>query len=387
MGYRIAVLPHQGFIPNYRERLFEELNSSTGNEYVVFHSDPPLDSGYLPLPGPLAFPNVKVRRWELPVGQNTAVFQTVLRPVLGVHFDALVVAHEVKFVANMTLFAAFKAVQKPAILWGWGLHRANASWPARRSSRTLARSADAYLVYTTSGGAELEAASVSRDRIFVLRNTLDIVPYHRAKQRLDGMDCEAIKDQLNIPRDAQVLLYIGRLTRRKAVDVLIEVARSLNDDPSVGSIEVLVAGDGPERPVLEARAATLPNLRFLGPVYDPDAVAKLMKISIAVLQPGAAGLAINHAFAFGKPVVTRQNPLHPPEISYIEPGRNGIITGPDVDSLVHELACLLKDKNRQERLAAGALATSDMLGLDHTVQQFDCGVRYAIACKVRFGAL
>jgi glycosyltransferase involved in cell wall biosynthesis len=105
--------------------------------------------------------------------------------------------------------------------------------------------------------------------------------------------------------------------------------------------------------------------------------------AVAVVLPGTVGLAVNHAFAFGRPVVTRQNSLHPPEITYIEPGRNGIITGPDTTSFTQELAGLLNDKEKQQRLAAGALATSDMFSLDRTVEQFDCAIRYAIACNTK----
>jgi glycosyltransferase involved in cell wall biosynthesis len=380
MGYRIAVL-HQGFIPIYRLRLFELLNTTTGNEYVVFHGNPPKKAGHLALAGPFPFPNVWVRNREFSVGSSGIVYQPVSNAILRGGFDALVVGHEIKFVASMALFFAFKGLGRPAVLWGHGLHRANATWPARASSRLLARAADAYLVYTPSGRAQLEAAGVDPRRIFVARNTLDIALQQRARQRAETVPDEAIRQALGLRRDARVLLCIGRLIPRKAVDTLIGATRRLNADPAVPPFEVLIAGDGPERTALEALARGLANVHFLGSRYEPDDVARLMKIAAAVVLPGTVGLAVNHAFAFGRPVVTRAGLPHPPEIEYVETGRNGLVTAPALENFVGALAALLRDETLRARLAAGADDSGRALTLDHTVQQFDAGVRHAIAAR------
>lgn len=382
MKYRIAVL-HQGFIPIYRVRLFEMLNSVTGNEYVIFHGDPPRGVGHQAVAGPFQFPNVRVKNREFAIGRSSLIYQPVLQSVRRGDFDALIVGHEVKFVASMALFAWFKAVGRPALLWGHGLHRPNALWPARATSRLLARAADAYLVYTPRGRAQLEAAGVDADRIFVARNTLDVTAQQRATRRLDGVTADDIRERLGLRTDSRVLLSIGRLIPRKAVDALIAATRLLNSDATLPPIEVIVAGDGPERDRLAALARDLPNLRFLGNRYDPDEVAALMKVATAVVLPGTVGLAVNHAFACGRPVVTRQNPLHPPEIEYVEPGRNGLIAGPGVDSLADALRGLLRDDALQQRLAAGAGATGASLTLEHTAEQFDAAVRYALSARGR----
>lgn len=378
MKYRIAVL-HQGFIPIYRVRLFEMLNSVTGNDYVIFHGDPPRGIGHQAVAGPFQFPNVKVNNREIAVGRASLIYQPVLQSVRRDEFDALVVGHEVKFVASMMLFAWFKAMGRPALLWGHGLHRPNALWPARATSRLLARAADAYLAYTPRGRAQLEAAGVDADRIFVARNTLDVTAQQRAMQRLDPVGDESIRREFGIRSGSRILLFIGRLIPRKAVDVLIKAARRLNADSTMPPFDVLIAGDGPERSALEALAADLPIVRFMGNRYDVDEVAKLMKVATAVVLPGTVGLAVNHAFAFGRPVVTRESPLHPPEIDYIEHGRNGLIAGPEGADLAVELKRLIVDGPLQRQLTSGALATAATLTLDHTVGQFDAAVRFAIS--------
>lgn len=380
MRHRIAVL-HQGFIPVYRVRLFEMLNDVSSNEYVIFHGDPPQGVGHRAVAGPFQFPNVKVTNREIAIGRSSVIYQPVLRAVLRGGFDALIVGHEVKFVASMMLFSWFKAMGRPALLWGHGLHRPNALWPARASSRLLARAADAYLAYTPKGRDQLAAAGVDPDRIFVARNTLDVSAQQRAMKRLEAAGDDAIRRDLGIRYGSRVLLSIGRLIPRKAVDVLIDAARQLNADPEVPPLDILVAGDGPERDSLEARAADLPNVRFVGNRYDVDEVAKLMKIATAVVLPGTVGLAVNHAFAFGRPVVTRENPFHPPEIEYIEPGRNGLIAGPECADLVTALKRLLCNEGLQQQLAAGALVTSTTLTLDHAVGQFDAAVCHALASR------
>lgn len=380
MKHRIAVL-HQGFIPVYRVRLFEMLNDVTGNEYVVFHGDPPRGVGHQAVAGPFRFPNVRVNNREIAIARSSVIYQPVLRAVLRGGFDALIVGHEIKFVASMMLFAWFKATGRPALLWGHGLHRPNALWPARASSRLLARAADAYLAYTPKGRDQLAAAGVDPDRIFVARNTLDVATQQQAMRRLDGVTTDDIRGRFGLRPDSRVLLSIGRLIPRKSVDALIAATRLLNADPTLPPVEVVVAGDGPEREALTHLARDLPNLHFLGNRYDPDEVAALMKVATAVVLPGTVGLAVNHAFACGRPVVTRENPLHPPEIEYVESGRNGLIAGPGVDSLTDALRNLLRDKVLQQRLAAGATATGASLTLEHTAEQFDAAVAFALASR------
>ena len=73
----------------------------------------------------------------------------------------------------------------------------------------------------------------------------------------NGVDVERFTPQRRTPGPAAVL-YIGRLAREKNLDVLVRACR-------LASVRLILAGDGPERPALEALAlAEDADVVFLG---------------------------------------------------------------------------------------------------------------------------
>jgi glycosyltransferase involved in cell wall biosynthesis len=378
MKFRIAVL-HDGFVPIYRARFFEALNASSEHEYVVFHGDPPSRSGHTPAPEPLRFPNVRSRNLEIRLGRRVLIYQPVLRRVLSGGFDAIVVGHEFKFVSAMLLFGLFRIMRKPALLWGHGYHRAGDSSLARFLSSPIARRADGYLAYTEASAEKLRAAGLQASRIVVVRNTIDMTAERAARARVAQADPAPLRAALGLEPGGQTLLYIGRLSSRKRVDDVIELVRRLNEvSRESGPIQLLVVGDGPERKALEAQAAGRSDVSFLGPIHDPDEVARLMRIAAAVVIPGTVGLAINHAFAHGVPLITTDHVFHSPEIEYLEHGVNGLLISGGIDDLVGRVGQFLTDLEEQRRLREGALKTAAGLSLDHSVRAFDAGVIAAI---------
>ena len=374
MGYRIAVM-HDGFIPAYRERFFELLNKRSAHDYVIIHGDPPTGCGHISLDGPFAFPNIRARNREIRLGSRTIIYEPVVRHVLSGNYDAVVAGHEIKFVAAMLLFLLFKLSRKPALLWGHGFHRPDASPLARRTSHVLARMADGYLVYTSGGAVRLRQAGVANDRVTVVRNTIDIDEQVNCYEQLLSADLDTVKAELGLRWGAHALLFVGRLTRRKRVDQVIDLVRRLNDDLGK-EVDLLIVGDGPLRAELESRAAGLSYVHFKGECTD---VARFMRASVATVIPSAVGLAVNHSFAHCVPMITRSGLLHGPEIEYLRHGENGLVVEGDFDNFVAAVAEYLKDPAMQKRLSAGALAARETLGLDYTVRQFDLGVSSTIA--------
>jgi glycosyltransferase involved in cell wall biosynthesis len=385
MSFRIAVF-HDGFVPIYRARFFEILNASSDHEYVVFHGDPPSHSGHISAAEPLNFPNVRSRNLEISLGTRTLVYEPVVRWVLGGNFDAIVVGHEFKFVSPMLLFGLFRIMRKPALLWGHGYHRASDSSLARFLSSPIARLADGYLAYTEGSAAKLRAAGVEASRIVVVRNTLDMTEERAAHARISHADPSVLRAALGLEPSGRTLIYIGRLSRRKRVHDAIELVCRLNEELSEsGSTQLLVVGDGPEREILQAQAAGRPDVIFLGPIHDPVRVARLMHIAAAVVIPGTVGLAINHAFAHGVPLITTDHSFHSPEVEYLEDGVNGLMVSGGIDELVARVRQFLADLEEQRRLCEGARRTARGLTLDHSVREFDAGVVAAIRRNQRCG--
>jgi len=93
-------------------------------------------------------------------------------------------------------------------------------------------------------------------------------------------------------------LVVSRLSPEKGVDVAVDACRS-------AGIALLIAGEGPERAALEARARG-GEVRFLGRVEGAELAALRAHAAIALAPSRSAetfGLAVAEAMAAGLPVV------------------------------------------------------------------------------------
>jgi phosphatidyl-myo-inositol alpha-mannosyltransferase len=100
------------------------------------------------------------------------------------------------------------------------------------------------------------------------------------------------------------LVYLGRLESRNGPEVAIRAFAAIAEN--VPDVRLLMAGDGPMRPALEAEvpAALRGRVEFLGAVYD-ERPELLASSSLFLLPARAVGFSIMvlEAFAAGLPVV------------------------------------------------------------------------------------
>jgi len=154
------------------------------------------------------------------------------------------------------------------------------------------------------------------------------------------------------------LATAGRLTAQKALpDALQAIAR-------VPAVELLVLGDGSERPALEREAETLgvsDRVRFLG-AGTRDDVLRLFRAADAVLVTSAwenLPHTVVEALAVGTPVIaTAVGGI--PEV--VVDGENGLLVPPhDVDAIAAAVARVVREEDLRGALAAAAPGSVDGL--------------------------
>lgn len=106
------------------------------------------------------------------------------------------------------------------------------------------------------------------------------------------------------------ILYIGRLERRKGVKYLLKAFKLVSADAP--NIELLIAGEGPDRKKLEYMAAQLGlnNVKFLGYVSEKQKI-NLLRDSDLFVSPAihgeSFGIVLLEAMASGLPTVAADN--------------------------------------------------------------------------------
>jgi glycosyltransferase involved in cell wall biosynthesis len=384
----VAIL-QQGFIPRYRVRFYELLHERSEIEYVVFHGPPPVGTGHIAAPGPFSFPNVWTDSRQIRASGRVLLYQPIVRQIMTSRWDAIVVAPYVRLLSNLILIPLFKARGKAVIAWGHGFEKEEDHGEAvtallrimARLKARFARSVDGYILetYSARGADQLAAIGVASKRIHAGRNSLDMADQIALHSRLEHVGPESIRSALGLRQDSAVLLFVGRMYREKRVGELLEAVRRLRARCPDMSVELVVIGDGPELPRARTAASDMAGIHFRGALHDQEAVARHMRVASALVMPGALGLVVNHAFAHGVPVITRDSPLHGPEVNYIEPGVNGLIVEGGLEEFTAAIADVLSSPERQRALAEGALATRSKLSLDDMVRAFDEGVASSLS--------
>lgn len=378
---KIAVL-HQGCVPVYRRAFFEHLARASRNTYQVFYGTPPSNTSLQAADGPFSFPSSHVQNHEWNVGGSILVYQPVLRTYLKDEFDGAIIGHEFKFISSLAVLMVSLLLRRPVIWWGFGFRKAYGAWQndtgtslkdriARWAADRLAKLGSGYLVYTEAGRDYLLGIGIPENRIQVLRNTIDVEEQIALSQTAETIPSTGIRSKLGLSENSHVLVYIGRLVPRKQIDLLIRFGLQ-TPEISGKRADIVIIGDGSERRPLEALANGAPNIHFLGALDPTDIqIAEAMKIASAVVIPGYLGLAVNHAFAHGKPVITRDHDFHSPEIEYLTDNLNGLMIQGDENDFLSGVESFLKDPDLQRRLAESALETRETLRLKNMVSSFD----------------
>jgi glycosyltransferase involved in cell wall biosynthesis len=384
---------HQGFVPRYRVALFEMLNSGP-DEYVVVHGDPPPGLGHFSAPPPFDFPTLRVENRTLTVAGRTAIWQPVVRRLAT--FDAIVLGTHLQFLSNHLAFALCKARHRAVLLWGHGdEHTGDLGTGSRRVAqitgslkRRASHAADGYLAYTAGGAAHVIAGGMDPSRVFVVRNSIDMHEQIELHAALSGADEQSLRRNLGLLPDSIVFTYIGRVYPEKRGESLVQAARRLADAaPDGRPVEVVFVGDGGGLRSLREQAADLAGVHFLGEIQSQRRVAEILRLTAAVVIPGAVGLAINHAFAQGVPFVTQPGRDHGPELEYLEPGVNGLMVEGGADELAIALRDLADRPSWRDELAAGALATRASLALEVAANAFQRGVEETLERVRRRGSV
>jgi glycosyltransferase involved in cell wall biosynthesis len=133
------------------------------------------------------------------------------------------------------------------------------------------------------------------------------------------------------------IVYVGRLSRPKNVDVLLQAAARLHQESI--PVRVTIIGEGPEREPLEKLAAAVgvaANVTFTGGVSGDSVFDFLEKSDVSVLVSMSEGWpkALTESMSFGLYCIASDRGLMP---EFLGEGRGAIVPTRDVDALAEAL--------------------------------------------------
>lgn len=164
------------------------------------------------------------------------------------------------------------------------------------------------------------------------------------------------------------IFAVSRLTAHKRLDLLV---RALADAAAL-HVKAVIAGDGEERPRLEALARSLgvaDRVTFLGRIDDDALVSHYAGCRAVCFAPIAEdyGFVTVEAFASRKAVITCADSGGPADL--VRDDETGVVCEPTPWSMAVALARLIDDRPMAERLGANAARQVASMTWDAAVRQ------------------
>jgi len=166
------------------------------------------------------------------------------------------------------------------------------------------------------------------------------------------------KEELGFSKKDRIVLYLGRLTKEKGLDVLLEAFRKASRLPNYQTAKLLIVGDGPCFNDLNHRSRGLGlegMVRFVGRVPHKEVLKYYQAADVFVL-PSIADeglpMTVIEAMAVGLPIVASRIGGIPEAVA---DGKTGLLVKPgDIEELETALVKLLADEDLRLRMGEKA---------------------------------
>ncbi len=190
-------------------------------------------------------------------------------------------------------------------------------------------------------------------RVRVVHDGVDLDRY------APGGDPGPVRREAGVPPDAPVVAAVGRLEPVKGHRVLLEAFAQVR--ARAPQAHLVLAGDGSERPALEARAGAEDlrgAVRFLGVRKDVPAVLAAADVfALASVGSEGSSRATLEAMAAGLPVVASAVGTLP---DLVREGETGLLAPPgDAQALADGLCALVADPARRRTFGRAARARAE----------------------------
>lgn len=244
---------------------------------------------------------------------------------------------------------------------------------ARLARWQIARAAH-FFAYTETDRDLAINWGADRHAITALNNTTDTRDLRARIDAVTPAEVETFKRTHGIG-DGPVLLALGALDPSKRPSSIFRIVESLRD--RVPGLQLVVAGNGPERALVEEYAAAHSWVRYIGRAGRED-LAALSHLAVAIVNPGLVGLVAVDSFAMQTPIVTTAGTHHAPEFSYLADRVNAVIVDDNETAMRNALREILDDQVLQEKLRAGCRESADQFSIEAMAGQFRDGVLAAL---------
>lgn len=331
----------QPALPSYRVDLFSRLGDRLPGNMRLYYSA--ADLGALTQEqGGFPWAEMMGRMRSLPFGLQ---WQEGAARIPLTRGDTLVLSGNPRCLSTLVLLAR-ASLRGVRTVW-WSHYWSSSSKPHRFVFKLLLmRLCDEVLFYVDREIEDYRKTWIGlRDKrpLRALNNGINIDPVVSRRAPFDAAGRE------------RAVLFIGRLTPKAGLELLVRALAQ----PAAAGVRVHVIGEGEEHAQIVHLAEQLGvagQLVWHGASTDEKFISAIANRCRLFVYPGAVGLSLIHAMAYGLPCVVHDDRWgHMPEIAAFLPDQTGLaFRAGDAQSLAGVLGELIDDLPRLEAFSAAA---------------------------------
>ena len=192
---------------------------------------------------------------------------------------------------------------------------------------------------------------INQDKVIAIPPGIDLQKFYPSEK-----DINLLKE-LNIPKNAKIILTVGRLSFEKNIETLIKSFKKISNE----NVFLVIVGKGSQKRYLEELVKKLnisKRVIFTGERNDVERFYRIADLFVLPSSYEGFGLVYLEAMACGVPCVALK-PDYPKIIiasnEVIDDGVTGLLADPySLDSLVEKIDRLLSDNNLKNKLGRNA---------------------------------
>lgn len=312
----------------------------------------------------------KVPFLNIPSSINPSVIRNIIRS----DYDVIIINGFTDITNQLALFGSILR-KKKVILWSelTGSFLSDYGKIYKSVIKFFMKYPDAIIVPSTASKEFHINMGVLPESVFLSPNVIDNIKYSELALNYK-------KDRTHIKREfgidhRKVILFVGRLIKRKNVNLLIEAYENLSK--KMDDICLVIVGDGPSRDYLAdfVYRNGIKNIYFQGFLEEND-IIKYYSISDVLVLPSSwelHPLVLSEAMACGCPVITTKKVFN--ALDMIENGKNGfVIEQSDLGQLERFITYTLNESESMGEAAMKTLNTN--FSLKKSIDGFFSAIKY-----------
>ena len=223
--------------------------------------------------------------------------------------------------SNWILLFLSKLYKKRIFFWTHGWY-GREKWLTKVIKKIFFSLSDGIFLYGNYAKNLMIKEGFNSKKLHVIYNSLSYDEQLKYRSKLQNN--QIYNNHFN--NDNKNLIFIGRLTSIKRLDLLLYTLKELKDKNITFNLTLIGDGEKKNELIKLTNSLGLTNcIWFYGACYSEDEISNLIYNADLCVSPGNVGLTAMHSMAYGTPVLTHNKyEMQVPEFEAILDGKTGI---------------------------------------------------------------